>query len=196
MAKKKGVKTFWLNYFRPSLMVNSFRDINVSFIKRNGFKLVICDLDNTLSPHFTRYPNKEVIKFKESIQKNGIYFAICSNNTKKRVSRYCEKLKPDFYSYNSKKPLLGKINKIINHFKISKEEILIIGDQFITDVFVANRIGCKSILVLPMLDPSRDSSTSWLQKLLDKFIYQKLQHKNLKQEIANSGGIKDNYDII
>jgi len=96
--------------------------------------MLICDLDNTLSPHFSRFPTRRVIQFCEDVKKLGIIFVIVSNNSKKRVTTYVSKLHPDDYIYNAKKPLLRKIKKIMLKYEVDKDEVVIMGDQFITDV--------------------------------------------------------------
>ena len=59
MAKKIRLS----NYFKPSIYVRSFKDVNISQLKLQGIKLFISDLDNTLVPHYSRLPNKDVLKF-------------------------------------------------------------------------------------------------------------------------------------
>lgn len=194
---KKETKTFWLNYFRPNISIGNFFDVDIYALKKNGIKMVICDLDNTLVPHFSRFPNKHVIKFVNDVRKQGIVFCIVSNNSKKRVSDFCEKLNIESYVYNAKKPLLGKIKKLISKYDFLPEEIVFIGDQFITDIWAANRLGAKSILVSPMIDPNKDASTTWFQKILDKFIYKKLQHNNFNNWSSNKlSNIEGEYDIF
>lgn len=181
MNKPKQARTFWLNYFRPSIFLKKYSDLDIYSLKKNGIKMLICDLDNTLSPHFNRFPSKHSIKFVKDVQALGILFVVASNNSKKRVSRYCELLKPDAYVWNAKKPLLNKIKKIMSEYDVLPDELIVLGDQFVTDVWMANRIGSKSILVLPMVDPNKDNESSKLVRILDKFIYQKLQHNNFLQ---------------
>jgi predicted HAD superfamily phosphohydrolase YqeG len=52
---------------------------------------MICDLDNTLVPHYTKFPNKDVHEFINKVQNSGIEFVLMSNNIKKRVSIFAKK---------------------------------------------------------------------------------------------------------
>lgn len=88
LTKRKGLLS---NYFKPSIYVRSFRDVNISQLKRQGIKLFISDLDNTLVPHYTKLPNKEVLAFIKKVKDAGLDFAIMSNNIKNRVSLFAEK---------------------------------------------------------------------------------------------------------
>lgn len=184
----------WLNYFRPNIFVNRIEDINVSNFRQQGFRMVICDLDNTLVPHFTKIPTQQAIDFVRKIQKQGILFIVVSNNSKKRVTEFCEKLLPDDFVYNAKKPFLGKVKKIIAKYNMSNEDIVFIGDQVVTDIWVSNRIQCKSILTLPIVSSTKEAN-GWILNLLDKYIYKYLQHNNMlnnKEELK----IEDMYEIL
>jgi predicted HAD superfamily phosphohydrolase YqeG len=103
-------------------------------LRKSNCKLLICDLDNTLSPHFTRLPNRRVLKFREDFKKNGITFVIASNNSKKRVSGYTKLLKPDAIISFAMKPLKFKIQKLMKRMNFKPEETVIMGDQFVTDI--------------------------------------------------------------
>ncbi|NCC71744.1 YqeG family HAD IIIA-type phosphatase, partial [bacterium] len=43
-----------------------------------------------------------------------------------------------------------KYEKILNEYKLKPEEISAIGDQLLTDIYGANRMGIRSILVNPI----------------------------------------------
>lgn len=182
-----------LNYFRPNLFVNNISEINVDDLHARGFRMIICDLDNTLSPHFTKTPTAMAINFANAIKKQGILFIVVSNNTKKRVTEFCKKLQPDDFVYNAKKPFLRKTKKILEKYKMDGSDVLFIGDQVITDIWISNRLQAKSILTLPIVDSS--NSANWLLKFIENNIYNYLQHKNLlnnKKDIES----KENYEIL
>ena len=194
MSALKNRQPGWLNYFRPNIFVNSIADINISNFKQQGFRMVICDLDNTLVPHFTKIPTQQAIDFVKNIQKQGLLFIVVSNNTKKRVTEFCKILKPNDYVYNAKKPLTNKVKKIMHKYNVSNEDIIFIGDQVVTDVWVSNRLQCKSILTLPIVSSSKEKN-GWLLRLLDNYIYKYLQHNNMlnnKEELE----IEDKYEIL
>jgi predicted HAD superfamily phosphohydrolase YqeG len=72
--------------------------------------------------------------FCKRLQENKIKLAIVSNNTKKRVLTYTSKLQPDEIIYNAKKPLKRKIVKMLDRLDLEPNEVIFLGDQFITDV--------------------------------------------------------------
>lgn len=182
-----------LNYFRPSLFVNNISEINVDNLWNQGFRMVICDLDNTLVPHFTKTPTSMAINFMNAIKKQNILFVVVSNNTKKRVTEFYQKLQPDDFIYNAKKPFLHKTKKIIEKYNMSSSDILFIGDQVVTDIWISNRFQAKSILTLPLVDSTPRSN--WFLNFIENNIYSYLQNKNLlasKKDIEN----KETYEIL
>ncbi|XQP55426.1 MAG: YqeG family HAD IIIA-type phosphatase [Mycoplasmoidaceae bacterium] len=176
--KSKRDKFTLLNYFRPSIFFKSFTDFDPFLLKINKIKLFICDLDNTLAPHFTFRPTKAAVKFVDDVKKMGIKFYIVSNNRKSRVDRFCEYINPDGYISFAMKPRISKIKKLMKKLKVSPEETLMMGDQFVIDIFAANRIGCKSILVLPLVEQEKNKSSKFVN-FLDKLIYSRLERNNL-----------------
>lgn len=179
----KKYETFWLNYLRPNIFVRDISKINVRNLKIRGIKLIVCDLDNTLVPHFCKYPNKFAFDFLSKVNLEQIDIIIASNNTKKRVTKFYEKLKMqakvNAVIWNSKKPFSRKIKKYIKENNYNFNEVIFIGDQFITDIFLANRLKAKSILVLPLIDQSQTISINTFFRFIEKYIYKRLTHENI-----------------
>lgn len=179
----KKISTFWLNYLRPNIFVRDISKINLRSLKARGIKLIVCDLDNTLVPHFSKYPNKFTFDFLQKVKSENIDIIIASNNTKKRVTIFFEKLKENSgvkkCIWNSKKPFSRKIKKYIKENNYNFEDVVFIGDQFITDIFLANRLKAHSILTLPLVDQSKTISINIFFRFIEKFIYKKLTHENI-----------------
>lgn len=179
----KKISTFWLNYLRPNIFVRDISKINLRSLKARGIKLIVCDLDNTLVPHFSKYPNKFTFDFLQKVKSENIDIIIASNNTKKRVTIFFEKLKENSgvkkCIWNSKKPFSRKIKKYIKENNYNFEDVVFIGDQFITDIFLANRLKAYSILTLPLVDQSKTISINIFFRFIEKFIYKKLTHENI-----------------
>lgn len=183
---------YLFNYLKPNLYVKSVKDINLQLLKKLNIKAIFCDLDNTLVPHFTKMPTKTAIDFANKVSNLDIKFIIVSNNSFKRVSEFCELLKVDDFVYNAKKPFVKKIKKIMNKYNLQPKDVIFIGDQFIFDIFVANRLNIKSILVLPKFNEefsNKDIFINWIEQ----YLYKKLTHDNLNVdsnvEVWNSDDI-------
>lgn len=177
MNIKKGLVS---NYFKPSIYVRSFKDVNVNQLKREGIKVFISDLDNTLVPHFTRLPNKEVLNFIAKVKEAGMEFIIMSNNVRSRVKLFAEKAQVEVWYANARKPFKRVANSIIKKRDIDPTKVVIMGDQIIMDILVANRIKCESILVQPLV--STDYKMNAFNMFLENKIYRNLEKNNILRQ--------------
>lgn len=187
---------FFVNYFKPSAYISSISDISLKKLKEQGIKMIICDLDNTLVPHYTKFPSKNAINFVEEAKKLNLIFVIISNNTKNRVRFFAEKLKLDDYIYNAKKPLTKYVKKMLEKYNISTDEALIIGDMIVTDILLANILHIESILVTPIMDYG-DTINKFL-KFLEKYAFLRLSRNNLitSDNILNKKDFYEEYDLL
>ncbi len=183
------------NYFKPSMYVRSFKDVKIFSLKEQGIKLFLCDLDNTLVPHYTRLPNKEVLRFIKTIESYGIKFVIVSNNIKKRVQIFCEKANVKHWKGNAKKPLKSSIADIMKMYDAKPRETIFMGDMIITDILIANRMKMESILVQPLV--STDYKMSSVHKFLENTIYKRLEKNNiLKRGKYSLGHLKTSFELL
>ncbi|NQX83530.1 MAG: YqeG family HAD IIIA-type phosphatase [Mycoplasmataceae bacterium] len=187
---------FFVNYLRPSAYVTSIQEIDLDLLKKQGIKLIICDLDNTLVPHFTKFPTKKAKDFVDKVKEKEFNFILVSNNTSKRVSFFAEKLNLKNYISNAKKPFPKEIKKTIEKIGVKPQETVIIGDMLITDILVANFIHTESILVQPLIDPEKTMNKILL--FVEKFIFKKLTKDNLivKSEIIKKTIYNEDYEIL
>ncbi|WP_338971112.1 YqeG family HAD IIIA-type phosphatase [Spiroplasma endosymbiont of Panorpa germanica] len=195
MKNKNNNRNFLLlNYFKPSIYLRSYKKINLSSLKKSGIKVILCDLDNTLIGWNQRVPNADIMNFIKNVKENGLEFVLFSNNIRSRVQNFAKKAGIENYFWDCKKPLLGKMKVVKKLLPFDDSEMIMIGDQLITDILVANRAHIKSILVSPISKINEDSK---LVKFLENFIYKSLSQKNILQEgFYTEGEIGGNYEIL
>lgn len=162
--------------FLPTYIASSARSITPSFYKAIGKKIVLFDLDNTLDPVDVAEPTSETIAFIKELKKEGIKVYVASNNTGKRVSRYCDKLGIEATS-GLMKPFSFKLRKWIKKNGYDKEEIILVGDQIFTDVIAAKGAGIDVILTEPI--SKKDSVFTWLNRKMEKPIRKKIKNRGL-----------------
>jgi len=83
------------------------------------------------------------------IKELGIRPILMSNSPKKRVEPFRNKLEIDSCA-SACKPFKKSYKKIMNMYRVSPEEIASVGDQLLTDIKGANKMGITSILVNPI----------------------------------------------
>ncbi|AHI53914.1 putative phosphatase HAD-superfamily/subfamily IIIa protein [Spiroplasma sabaudiense Ar-1343] len=183
-----------LNYFKPSIYLRSFKKVNLASLKNSGIKVILCDLDNTLIGWNQRVPNADIMNFIKSVKDNGFEFVLFSNNVRSRVQNFAKKAGIENYFWDCKKPLLGKMKVLKKILPFENNEMILIGDQLVTDILVANRAHIKSILVSPI---SKINDDSKLVRFFEKFLYKRLSQKNILQEgFYTEGELGGNYDIL
>ena len=65
----------------------------------------------------------------------------------------------------------------MNKFNYKHTEVAAVGDQLLTDVNGANKLDLTSVLVNPLTE--HDYSVTMLNRIIEKFIYNKLYKKDL-----------------
>ena len=153
--------------FLPDIYQQSIYTIDYESLKNAGIKIILFDLDNTIIPINTDVPNKKLKMLFEDIKIMGMKPVIMSNSGKKRVEPFKDGLYVDA-AYSSMKPLKRKYKKILNLYNVKPSEVAAIGDQMLTDVFGANRMGLTSILVNPI--SSNDFKKTKINRFFENII--------------------------
>lgn len=156
--------------FRPDMYQKSIFTINYQKLKELQIKCLLFDLDNTLCTYQDSVPSTEVKELFHMLEKD-FKIIIFSNSTKKRLSPFKDILNVDT-AYSSRKPFKSKYLKIMRIYKLKPEEIACIGDQLMTDIWGANKMGCMSIFVNsigPNEPPWTKFNRIWEKIILRKF---------------------------
>ena len=163
--------------FIPFAHAKSIYEIDVDFYKRNGVTTLFMDLDNTLDSFKAREPKEETINLVKVLKENDINPIIISNNKASRVSGYANLLGVEFLS-SARKPFSKKIKKEIAKRGIDKNNVMLVGDQMMTDVLAAN--GAKIKVVLTEKIVKEDQWTTHINRIFDRPIrkYHR-KHNNL-----------------
>jgi len=139
-----------LKKFLPNKHVKTIFDISPKQLKKQGIKGIITDLDNTLVAWDVADATPEVIEWFKMMEDEGISIMIISNNKLERVRIFSEPLGTP-YVFSAKKPLRRAFKKAAQEMGLKREEIVVIGDQLMTDVLGGNLAGFYTILVLPIV---------------------------------------------
>lgn len=182
----------FFHYFRPNLFISNILDLNVKAIVNNKIKMVIFDLDNTLAPHFSKRATRYARLLIQQLKQHGLIVVVASNNTKSRVLRFCETLPElDDVIWNAFKPFPFKLQKLFDKFSVLNYQTVIIGDQFITDIWVANILKTRSILVTSLFDVriSDEVKKNSFKYFIENYIYKRLQYNNFVNNHNNLADI-------
>ncbi|AEA01182.1 MULTISPECIES: YqeG family HAD IIIA-type phosphatase [Aerococcus] len=162
------------DYFLPTWLVDTIYSISPQALKSLSVKGIITDLDNTLIAWDFPDATQELIEWVKEMQENGIEVMILSNNNEQRVKHVADQLQVPYYSA-AFKPFRKGIRHLLKISGLKEEEVIIIGDQLLTDIFVANRQGLRSVLVRPVTNS--DSVVTRINRRIESFVFNGLKRR-------------------
>lgn len=126
-----------MSIFRADKKFEKFEDVTPDLLKKEGVKLLLCDLDNTLRLHSEKEPADELAEWVQDCRKAGVKIVIISNNgRKKMMQKFCEPIKVDCVWW-AKKPLSTKLTEAMEQYSFKPKETVMLGDKWSTDVLAA-----------------------------------------------------------
>ncbi len=174
-----------LKNYIPFESVNKVQEINFEELFKKGKRVVLTDLDNTLVSYAHSVPNTEMIDFIKHLQGIGYIIVIISNSPNTRVSKFLNELSLPGVGM-AKKPLKSGMKKAIKGIDYSKEQMVFLGDQLMTDVLVGNRMGIDTYLV----NPIESKSEKWYTKInrrIEKSVVKRIKKKYYTEYLEKLG---------
>lgn len=180
-----------MNKYLPTSLAMSVYDIDFVTLYAEGKKVILFDLDNTIASYEDTKPTTKQIALNEMLRKIGYKIYIVSNNHEKRVKEFTNAFYVDGYLVLARKPFTNRINKFIKKNNLIKEEIIMVGDQLLTDIACANKLSVTSILVKSISRKTEKWYTK-INRLREKKVIKKLSKIDLNkakkiQEIIGKG---------
>lgn len=164
-----------MDIFIPDVYQKSIYTINYKKLKKNGIKCLLFDLDNTIAPYKVNEPDVKVKELFARLEED-FKVIIISNSPKNRIRPFKEKLNVDC-AYSSRKPFKTKYKKILEIYNFEIDEVACIGDQILTDILGANRMGFTSILVNRVA--KYETIFTRFNRFFEGFILKNLAKKNI-----------------
>ena len=139
-----------MKLLKPTFILKSVNDIDISFILNNKYKLIIFDMNNTLIDYYTTDICDKTKDLIQKLKENNITMYILTNSLSKKQVSEISKILDIPYINRAFKPFPFRIKSLIKKININKENCILIGDHLVTDVLVANLCNISSILVEPI----------------------------------------------
>jgi len=148
--------------FIPNEFHDGFFDIDFQKLYKKGYRLILTDLDNTLISYADEKPTNKILSKFEELENLGFEIIIISNNMPSRIDEFIRGTSYKGVS-QAHKPMLTGVKRAVKlaDKDYSSDEIILIGDQLMTDIFCANRYKAYSILV----NPIKRKTEKWYTKL-------------------------------
>ena len=160
--------------FIPYAHATSIYEIPYDFFKDQGVNVLLVDLDNTLDSYRLLTPTDRALNYVNSLKEKGLKVVIVSNNRGKRVHSYAQAINCPCIS-STRKPFSGKIKRFLRENGYKPEEVMLVGDQLMTDVLAAKGAHIRVILTEKIV--KEDQFTTHFNRLLDRPIRKHLRKK-------------------
>lgn len=170
-----------LEPFYPGEYLESTYSIDFEKLYEEGYRGLIFDVDNTLVPHGARADTQAIELFMR-LKKVGFCCCLLSNNKEPRVKVFGGDVKVG-YIHDAHKPSGKNYIEAMRKMNTNVASTIFIGDQIFTDIYGANRVGIRTILVKPI--HPREEIQIVCKRYLEKivlFFYNR--HKNKIREEA------------
>lgn len=161
--------------FIPSMYRKDIFSIPYDQLKDDGIKCLIFDLDNTLA----LLEDRECpVRVKELIDrlKEDFFVLIITNNIRRRVIPYENALGIPSISM-AMKPLTRGLREVQRRYKFKKNEMVMIGDQIMTDIVSGNKFKIKTILVDPL--GQKDLKITSINRYIENRIVKRYSKKGI-----------------
>lgn len=164
-----------MNKFKPTIYKKSIFEIDYQVLKEKGITCLIFDLDNTLGLIDDKRCPLKVKRLIKDLKKDFLVL-INSNNTKRRLTPYLKDLSVGGLSFGLK-PSTRNLRKIKKMYNLKKKEMVMIGDQLVTDILSGNRFKIMTILVDPL--GKKDLKITGLNRKIENLIIKKYNKNGL-----------------
>lgn len=115
-----------------------------STLKSQGIRYIMLDVDNTLLHDHAVQADEAARNLIQSLKAYGFTIYLVSNGKEKRISLLAQSLEVGYLAM-AQKPLTHKIEAFIEKESILKENLVLIGDQWFTDMLCAQRLGIQGL---------------------------------------------------
>lgn len=161
----------------PDQIVTTVYDIDLAQLKQFGVRGIVTDLDNTLVSARTPLATPQLIAWLDAVKDAGFLVVILSNNNLHRVTKFAEPLGIPFV-YMARKPARMAFRKALDKLRLPPEQVVVVGDQLMTDMLGGKRAGLRTILVTPIA-PSEEGFMTRINRIIEKIALARLRRRGL-----------------
>lgn len=152
MREPKPVRTEadvarFLDLFCPDLYYAGTSAVNLTHLWERGIRGLILDLDNTIVPWRSSAIPVDVLDWAHRATEMGFKLCVASNTRRyARLAKVCDTIGA-IYVTNVSKPRRGGFRNAVWKMGLGKLQVAVIGDQLLTDILGAKRLGLMAIYV-------------------------------------------------
>lgn len=142
------IKKLWTRRWCPDAYYKNMAVVPFEKYYAQGYRLLLLDIDNTLTVHGEREKSQFAAVQLERLGKIGFDLVILSNAMRDRAKAMGESLGVPAIG-QANKPSIRGIKEACEMFARQPAETLLCGDQIFTDIWAGRNAGIATILVAP-----------------------------------------------
>ncbi|WEV38202.1 YqeG family HAD IIIA-type phosphatase [Lactobacillus sp. ESL0680] len=172
--------------FRPRYTIDTIYHLDTDVLHEMDVKAVFSDLDNTLIAWNEFETAKKMDQLNRRLAAAGITLVVISNNNAARVGKVLNPYHIEFVA-KAKKPMPFAITKKRQEMGLTKKQVMMVGDQLITDIQAGNLAGVESVLVKPLI--KTDKWNTRINRFFEKiiFFFLAISHRVTFKETLKNG---------
>ena len=160
-----------LKIFCPDFRFDSIASIPVEWLKKQQVERVILDVDNTLLPRDEVQLDADVLNWLQLLRKNEIEI--------ERLRKISEAAQIEAVSW-AVKPMPWGFKRALKRFGRQQGKVLVIGDQLLTDVLGAKRMGFTVLWVRSL--QGKEFPMTRITRQIEKMLVRRLDAQGLLPE--------------
>jgi HAD superfamily phosphatase (TIGR01668 family) len=137
------------NPLAPDSYYSSVHAIDLDALSREGVRVLLMDLDNTLLPRDTNVVPEDLKAWAAELAARGFRVCLVSNNFHERVRAVASELGFDIVDH-AVKPLPFAFLRALARAQARRSEAAVVGDQLFTDILGGRLLGMRTVLVSPL----------------------------------------------
>ncbi len=155
---------------RPTFIVEDITVFSLEQLRSKGIKGFIFDLDNTLIAPHTGVLKDTMREWLVLIGQEGFKTICVTNNKRPQYYNAAEKLINMPVIGHARKPARGPLLEAVQHMNLTPEQVIVVGDRPLTDIWGGQRIGAYTMLCDPLTKHTEPPTIQFLRKLERLFV--------------------------
>ncbi|NLJ40300.1 MAG: YqeG family HAD IIIA-type phosphatase [Clostridiales bacterium] len=163
-----------INILKPNESKTSIYDIDITNLQRMGYKHILIDVDNTITPWNSKEISDRLRLWVGECRALGMSICLFTNNYSQRVEDMASVLNIQTISKGGK-PFKFAFNRALAYIGGDPQNTVMIGDQVFTDILGGNNAGLYTILVDPIT--GKEFWGTKLNRFLERLLFGKNRRK-------------------
>lgn len=145
-------------------------DITPEFINKHNIKGMLVDMDNTLLPWHETTIDDDAKQWIQTIKNCDVKICVITNSGIERTSTVMKDMELD-YIHSAFKPFPFAFIRARKLLNIHKKNILVVGDQMVTDGLGSKLMGFNCVIVDP-ISPKEQKGT-YINRFFERLIFKR-----------------------